>query len=176
MSTYTGSETLNTRAGGNPSSPTFIETFNILWDDKYDPAAPLELPALAGRFVACVPALMDSGHIAIAEDKLTYDAQSSNFHVGYTVTGATSGATGLIMADEDAGTTGKLTLANRNDIAFIENEVLADDYPVTPGAAVADIVVPVVRCYVMATTVFAELAKDVDLSGVKCCTLTIIEQ
>ncbi|MBZ4251945.1 hypothetical protein LAJ57_13660, partial [Streptococcus pneumoniae] len=39
-------------------------------------------------------------------DTLPYDAQSGNFTVGLTITGATSGATGVIAKDVDAGATG----------------------------------------------------------------------
>lgn len=43
---------------------------------------------------------------------LPYDGQTGNFTVGLTVTGGTSGATGVIIADTDAGATGTLELSN----------------------------------------------------------------
>ncbi len=56
---------------------------------------------------------------------LKYDNESGNFAVGLTVTGGTSGATGLILADNDAGTSGFLTLANETG-SFQDNEVITD--------------------------------------------------
>jgi len=56
---------------------------------------------------------------------LPYDAQSANFTVGLTVTGGTSGATGVIIADTDAGGTGTLELANISGI-FADNETITD--------------------------------------------------
>ena len=63
-----------------------------------------------------------------------YDGQSGNFTVGLTVTGATSGATGLIVADVDAGATGTLTLTNITG-HFQNNEAITDT---STGAAVVN--------------------------------------
>lgn len=56
---------------------------------------------------------------------LAYDTQTGNFTVGNTLTGATSGATGRITADTDAGATGTLTL---QDVVgtFVDNEIIGD--------------------------------------------------
>lgn len=43
---------------------------------------------------------------------LAYNTQTVNFTVGQTVTGGTSGATGIITSDADAGATGTLTIHN----------------------------------------------------------------
>jgi hypothetical protein len=56
---------------------------------------------------------------------LPYDGQTGNFTVGLTVTGGTSGATGIITSDSDAGATGTLTLSNI-DGHFIDNETITD--------------------------------------------------
>lgn len=56
---------------------------------------------------------------------LPYDAQTGNFTVGLTVTGGTSGATGVITADNDGGTTGTLTLSNIVG-QFQDNETITD--------------------------------------------------
>jgi len=56
---------------------------------------------------------------------LPYDGQSGNFTVGLTVTGGTSGATGIVTADVDAGTTGTLTLSNISGL-FVDNETITD--------------------------------------------------
>ena len=56
---------------------------------------------------------------------LPYDGQSGNFTVGLTVTGGTSGATGVITADVDGGATGTLTLSNITGL-FVDNETITD--------------------------------------------------
>jgi len=56
---------------------------------------------------------------------LPYDGQTGNFTVGLVVTGGTSGATARIVADNDAGATGTLTLANITGI-FLDNETITD--------------------------------------------------
>ena len=56
---------------------------------------------------------------------LPYDGQTGNFTVGLTVTGGTSGATGVIIADVDAGATGTLTLSNISGL-FVDNETITD--------------------------------------------------
>ena len=53
-----------------------------------------------------------------------YDSQDSNFTVGSIVVGSTSKAQGYILADNDAGTSGYLTLANVSS-PFTNNENLA---------------------------------------------------
>lgn len=68
---------------------------------------------------------------------LAYDGQSANFTVGQTVTGAQSGAKGVIIADTDGGATGTLTIQKVNNIDFIDNEAIADDNS-TPGAALVN--------------------------------------
>lgn len=56
---------------------------------------------------------------------LPFDAQSANFTVGLVVTGGTSGATGRIVSQVDAGATGTLTLEQISGI-FIDNETITD--------------------------------------------------
>ena len=48
----------------------------------------------------------------ITDNTLAYNGQNTNFTVATTVTGATSGATALIVADADGGAAGALTLLN----------------------------------------------------------------
>ena len=57
---------------------------------------------------------------------LDYDAQSANFTVGAKLTGGTSGATAIILADADAGTTGTLKLSSVSNI-FQNNETITDE-------------------------------------------------
>ncbi len=65
---------------------------------------------------------------------LAYDGQSGNFAAGLLVTGGTSGATGLIHQDTDAGATGTLLLTDVRG-TFVDNEVLTDS---STGAAVVN--------------------------------------
>lgn len=58
---------------------------------------------------------------------LPYDGQTSNFALLEVVTGGTTGATGVILADTDAGAAGTLTLANVTG-SFVDGEALT-----TPG-------------------------------------------
>lgn len=68
-------------------------------------------------------------HIAVSARRpgssLAYDTQTGNFTAGRTLTGGTSGATAVIQADSDSGTTGTLTLI---DIVgtFVDNEIITD--------------------------------------------------
>lgn len=55
--------------------------------------------------------------------KLDYDTQTANFTVGDIITGATSGATGRLIADTDGGTTGTLTLQDISGV-FIDDETI----------------------------------------------------
>lgn len=65
---------------------------------------------------------------------LAYDNQTVNFTPGATLTGSTSGASALIIADSDSGATGTLTL--REIIGeFVDDETITDDQG---GAALAN--------------------------------------
>lgn len=55
--------------------------------------------------------------------ELPYDGQTANFVVGDTVTGATSGATGVVVEDADSGTSGTLRLSGATG-TFQDNENL----------------------------------------------------
>lgn len=65
---------------------------------------------------------------------LAYDGQLGNFTVGLTVTGGTSGATGVIVVDTDAGATGTLQLHNVVG-TFVDNEAITDT---STGSAVVN--------------------------------------
>lgn len=56
---------------------------------------------------------------------INYISQTANFTVGQIVTGGTTGDTGLIVADADAGATGTLSLINQ-DGPFVNGELLTD--------------------------------------------------
>jgi len=57
---------------------------------------------------------------------LSYDAQTVNFTIGAILTGGTSGATAVVLADTDAGTTGTLKLGSISGI-FQNNETITDE-------------------------------------------------
>lgn len=56
---------------------------------------------------------------------LDYDTQTGNFTVGDVITGATSGATAVILEDNDAGATGTLTLGTIDGV-FVAGEIITD--------------------------------------------------
>jgi hypothetical protein len=58
-------------------------------------------------------------------NNLAYDGQTGNFTPALTVTGGTSGATGLIVSDSDQGATGTLTLSGITGV-FVDNELITD--------------------------------------------------
>lgn len=66
---------------------------------------------------------------------LAYDAQTTNFTVGETLTGGTSGATATIVADNDGGATGTLKVINITG-TFADNETITDG---AGGSALANI-------------------------------------
>ena len=72
-----------------------------------------EVALIAGRHNVCIP------------PELNYDAQTANFTVGLVLTGGTSGATGRIIYDRDAGATGTLGLVNVAG-TFQDNETITD--------------------------------------------------
>lgn len=57
--------------------------------------------------------------------QINYDAQTGNFHVGNTLTGGTSGATGTILQDIDGGTTGTLIVRKASG-TFQNDETITD--------------------------------------------------
>jgi hypothetical protein len=166
MSTYTGTETLAKAIGMQGTAPIFFEVIDVAWDDKYDPDAPLTLAGkLKGKFLASIPVrLLDAskGYIAIVDDRITYVSQTANFTVGDVITGADSGAYGTLVVDEDAGTTGRLTL---KDVVgeFESGEIITDEHT---GSATTSVVDPAVRVYQVSTDYLNECAKDVDLTGI----------
>ncbi len=57
-------------------------------------------------------------------NRLNFDAQTSNFTVGATITGGTSGSTAVISSMVDNGTTGYLMLGNITGTGFQDNELI----------------------------------------------------
>ena len=70
---------------------------------------------------------------------LLYDGQTANFTVWETITGATSGATAIVVADTDAGVTGTLVVrfltSGRDSKGFYDNEAVTGG---TTGIAVVN--------------------------------------
>lgn len=66
--------------------------------------------------------------------RLDYDGQTVNFTIGETVTGGTSGATGVVQIDTDAGATGTLVLSSVTG-TFQDDEALTGS---STGVAVVD--------------------------------------
>ena len=89
---------------------------------------------------------------------LAYDSQTANFTLGQIVTGATSGAKGLVIADADGGATGTLTLRNITG-AFLDNEVLTD--PLGGSALVNGSLVPQNAALLGAVTALRAAREDV---------------
>lgn len=57
---------------------------------------------------------------------LDFDGQTTNFTVGHLITGGTSGASGILAEQVDAGATGTLFLRNVKGV-FQNNEALTDE-------------------------------------------------
>lgn len=71
----------------------------------------------------------------IQQVKITYDTQTGNFTVGQVVTGTNSSAYGTIVADDDQGTTGMLTVIE--EVGYFEiGETITD--PITGSATIAN--------------------------------------
>lgn len=76
-----------------------------------------------------------SGIVVSRQISLDYDAQTVDYTDGLVVTGGTSGATGTIINDADAGGSGTLVL-KETDLRFVDNETVTDS---GSGSATSDI-------------------------------------
>ncbi|WP_341702632.1 hypothetical protein [Ferrovibrio sp.] len=103
-------------------------------------------------------------HISVSGKRpgstLAYDAQTANFTVGATLTGATSGATARIIADSDSGTTGTLTL---RDIVgeFVDNEIITGS---SGGSATANGTLAAQNCALLGSVTSLRTAYE-DVAG-----------
>lgn len=119
-----------TTLGDSPGSfgTTTDATATVAWEYQLSPG---EVVNIEARVVArsINTAEYSSYHIARSARRpgstLAYQAQTANFTLGETLTGATSGATAVIVADTDAGATGTLTLI-KIDGAFQNGETITD--------------------------------------------------
>lgn len=112
----------------NSSGVTTDATSTEAW--SYDLAAG-ETVFLEAKVIANARNTIDKAVYHIAQgchrpgSLLNYDNQTSNFTTGATLTGATSGATALIIADSDSGATGVMTLRSISG-EFIDDETITD--------------------------------------------------
>ena len=111
-----------------PSGVTTDATVTEAW--AYD-LAPGERVIVEAKVIANGRNVIDYATYHIAQSAhrtgstLAYDAQTGNFTLGLMATGTTSGATGRITADSDAGATGTLTL--REIVGeFDDDEIITD--------------------------------------------------
>lgn len=128
-----GDFTANLVVTGGTSAATGI----ITADTDAGATGTLTLVAVTGTFVND-ETLTDSGTGAAVVNltqykTLAYDAQVTNFIAAQVVHGLTSGATGTIQADTDAGTTGTLDLKLITG-AFVDNEPIAVQFALANGA------------------------------------------
>lgn len=92
-----------------------------------DPMITIEDWGISGETMAAVPAT-DSGYLA-------FDAQTAEFTIGSTLTGATSGARAIIKAIYSSSDEGVLLLENIDGV-FVDDENISDNGP-NAGAATA---------------------------------------
>lgn len=103
-------------------------TAAVVWKTKLDPneVVMATLSAVAEQINGT-----DYGTIIVAHGArqapatIAYDAQTANFTVGNTIEGATSGATAIIIADSDSGTTGTLSLGEVTGV-FVDDEIISE--------------------------------------------------
>jgi hypothetical protein len=118
-----------TGSKGTVAGTTSSATAVTVWKERLEPN---EVVIVTAR--ATAEQINGAGYAAwsltqaarCAPATLGYDNQTANFTVGQSVTGLTSGATGIIVADSDSGSLGTLSLA---DVAgeFIDNELIKED-------------------------------------------------
>jgi hypothetical protein len=96
---------------------------------------------------------------------LAYDAQSGNFTAGQVLTGATSGATAIILEDNDSGTTGTLTLGSISGV-FQDNETITDT---ATGSATANGVVG----FAITEVANAPVCADINFIGARAVAISL---
>lgn len=101
-------------------------------------------------------------HVEVSAERpastLAYDTQTVDFTLGAILTGGTSGATALIVADADGGATGTLSLRKISG-EFVDNEEITDS---SGGAALANgVLVPVNVALLGAVTAIRAAREDV---------------
>lgn len=117
-----------------PSSPTTEITPTVTGQTGGDYST-VPLQTVGGSFLMLfngvdLPRLYDGSTFRTlrksAVYSLPFEAQAANFTVGQVVTGGTSGATGTILSQTDAGATGTLVIYETSVTAFQDNEAITD--------------------------------------------------
>jgi len=108
----------------NPVLGSSYEVYNL------DNSTQLAVGVIASN-PQTVSVLASAGHtlrVRLRRSKgiLLYQSQTANFGVGNILAGETSGATAVIGADTDNGTSGSLTLENIVGV-FVDGEIIVDD-------------------------------------------------
>ena len=107
---------------------TSTNVATVVWKTQLEPNEVVQVVAAAtaerlnGVEAASIRKIAGS---RCAGSTIAYDNQTANFTVGNLVQGLTSGATAIIQADSDSGTTGTLTLADVEG-AFVNDEIIKE--------------------------------------------------
>lgn len=130
--TLTGDTTKLTRfrtsLDGTIQGQTTDDTTTVVYKEKLNPneVVQIAVSATAEQVNGSDYADIFVIHSArCAPATLPYDAQTVNFTVGRTIKGATSGATAIIVADSDSGSTGTLSLGDVSG-TFVDNELITE--------------------------------------------------
>lgn len=115
---------IRVKEAGSEIASGIITVFIRQYGDLYDNFE-IDLTA-GGRNAVPLASQKDTGNNTLGEAYLLYDGETANFTVGKILTGVTSGATAEIVALQDDGTTGYLTLGNVVG-TFQNNETINDD-------------------------------------------------
>lgn len=115
---------IRVKEAGTEINSGIITVFIRQYGDLYD-TFEIDLTA-GGRNAVPLASQKDTGNNTLGEGYLLYDGETANFTAGKIVTGQTSGATAEIIALQDDGTTGYLTLGNVVG-TFQNNETIKDD-------------------------------------------------
>lgn len=118
--------------GYDTTTSAYVKSTDTIIDIKTDWGGTIQCGARYGEYFFVCDGI---GKIHRIQTELAYDGETSNFKVGDTITGGTSGATGKILVLTDAGTTGTLVIELIGDIQFEDNEPLTSN---SGGAAVVD--------------------------------------
>ncbi len=133
-------QTVNFTVGQLLTGGSSGATGTISADTDNGATGTLTLTGVSGIFTSgetITSAVAGSGKVAAGTAKyktVTYTAQTANFTLGGIITGATSGATGVLSSQTDAGTTGTLILTGVVGV-FQDSELLTDSLG---GSALAD--------------------------------------
>ena len=106
---------------------TKIEVYDTGTSTWYTPKSDFDSSSVydGGRYEDYMLITSNTEKMGLLSKTLDYDGQTGDFTVGDKVTGGTSGATAIILEDDDGGATGTLTLGNISG-TFQNNEAITD--------------------------------------------------